>query len=521
MGKCILLVRASTINQEVETQKKELINLALNDGYRDKDILIIEGVGSSAIKLNSIYEQQMTELYNTIEEGNISSVYAWEISRIGRKEEILMQFKNFLIARHVQLIIKNPSLRLLNTDGSVNTGVELSFSLFATMAKQEMILKVERFKRAKQRNKLEGKFNGGYISIGYRLDSHKHLVVDEDNAKIVRDIFNFYVKGKTSKEIFNYLEEIEFFKKNNRRPKTTKAIRAILKDRSYVGEKNHPQIISKEVYYKANSIIRLRTKQHKSKNVYFGKGLLVDVKTQHKFTSNLCNLDYTLKTSERTLNLNINVIDFICFLSANELYYIYQERKSSTDKIEAEQSIENNKILINQKQKLIETLKKKMNNAFSMHLDYPQQYDKEQLDSFIQKKEKEVKTLKEEITNLEIDNSKISSNLEGRRNNFFPISEAYSDERKKEIINQMIKCIEVTQIKEHNYILHVKDNLDLRHSMLYTYTSKGRSINVVQILNNGKKREMTEEAKNYIRFRKLKNKKTSTTNAVEGNKIAK
>lgn len=504
MGKCILLVRVSTIKQEVETQKKELKKLALSDGYTEEDILIIEGVGSSAIKLNSIYEQQMKELYNTIEEGNISSVYAWEISRIGRKEEILMQFKNFLIEKGVQLVIKTPSLRLLNTDGTVNTGVELTFSLFATMAKQEMSLKIERFKRSKERNKIEGKFNGGKITIGYKLDSNKHYIIDEENAKIVRDIFKLYINGKSGKEIFKYLEEIDFFRRNGRRPITTKAIRNMLKDTSYIGKKSHPQIISKEIFEKANEILRQRTKPHISKNVYFGKGILIDNKTKHKFTSCLSNVEYSVKTSEGKKSLNMNVIDFICLNSANELYYLYQEKKNVTDKIEAEHKIENNKLLINQKLKQIELLKKKMDNAFSMHIDYPQQYTKERLDSFIKKTEKDIKTLNEEITNVEIESSQISSLLEGKQNNILPISEGYSDERKKEIIDQMINCIEVTQIKEHSFILHVKDNLDIKHSMLYTYTSRGRSITILQILKNGKKRDMSVEAKNYIRFRNLK-----------------
>ena len=129
MAKAILLVRVSTTRQEIETQTRELVDYAIADGYNKSDLIIIEGVGASAIKLNDVYLAEIESLTNTIlSDSSINAVYAYHIDRIGRNEEKLMQIKNFLIAHKIQLVIKNPSLRLLNNDGSVNNGVELAFS---------------------------------------------------------------------------------------------------------------------------------------------------------------------------------------------------------------------------------------------------------------------------------------------------------------------------------------------------------------------------------------------------------
>ena len=49
MAKAILLVRVSTENQSFEQQTKELINVALKDGYDKSDLIIIENK-ESAIK---------------------------------------------------------------------------------------------------------------------------------------------------------------------------------------------------------------------------------------------------------------------------------------------------------------------------------------------------------------------------------------------------------------------------------------------------------------------------------------
>ena len=149
--KVIALIRTSTEKQEVESQKRELIEYILKDGINEDDIIIVGQKGASAIKLDEAYKRNLDIVYKHIDEGNISAVYAWHLDRIGRNEEVLMNFKYKLIDNKVQLVIKNPSLRLLDEDGSVNAGMEMAFSLFATMAKQEMGTKARRFERAKRR----------------------------------------------------------------------------------------------------------------------------------------------------------------------------------------------------------------------------------------------------------------------------------------------------------------------------------------------------------------------------------
>ena len=136
--KAICIIRTSTDRQHIEEQRAEVLQMARADGYADEDIEIIGKCGASAIKLDDAYMENLTQLYERIESGDVAVVYAWAIDRIGRDEVVLMQLKNTLASKKIQLKIKNPSLSLLNFDGSVNAGVELAFSLFATMAKQEM-----------------------------------------------------------------------------------------------------------------------------------------------------------------------------------------------------------------------------------------------------------------------------------------------------------------------------------------------------------------------------------------------
>lgn len=201
--KVIALIRTSTEKQEVESQKKELLDFILkdnekNENFTQDDIIIVGQKGASAIKLDDAYKRNLKTVYQYIDEGVISAVYAWHLDRIGRNEEVLMNFKYKLIDNRIQLVIKNPSLRLLDDDGSVNSGMEIAFSLFATMAKQEMETKSRRFERAKRRNAEKSKFNGGKVHFGYKVDDNGLVVVDDEEAKLVKTIYDLYLSGNYS-----------------------------------------------------------------------------------------------------------------------------------------------------------------------------------------------------------------------------------------------------------------------------------------------------------------------------------
>lgn len=201
MKKAIIIIRESTKAQEIDSQKQDIINYAMKDGYSLEEIMIIGEEGASAIKLDEAYLRNMRKVYETIEDPNnsIKCVYAWAIDRIGRQEIPLFELKNYLVERKIQLIIKKPSLRLLEDDGSVNGGVELAFSLFATMSKQEMEMKAARFKRGKRRNAEQMKFNGGWCTkFGYEVDENGYVIINQAEANIVRLIFKEFSSGRYS-----------------------------------------------------------------------------------------------------------------------------------------------------------------------------------------------------------------------------------------------------------------------------------------------------------------------------------
>lgn len=277
--KVIAIIRTSTTQQEIDSQRKEVLSMAIADGYSIDEIEVVGRAGASAIKVDEAYQENMNRVYELIDTiPTIEAVYAWAIDRIGRNEEILMKLKNTLITKKIQLVIKNPSLRLLEANGDVNAGVELAFSLFATMAKQEMEQKKARFNRARKRNDEKGKYNGGYVAYGYMVKDG-YIVINEEEAKIVRLIFTELASGKYSCDgLARELQDrgIKFKGKKM----LFSNVRGILKNKIYCGEqlntagsvRNVPQIVSKVLYDKATAAISANNPS--KTNAYTNRNLL-------------------------------------------------------------------------------------------------------------------------------------------------------------------------------------------------------------------------------------------------------
>ena len=165
--KAIILARVSTAKQSYDEQVNDLIALAIKDGYSKRQIKVIKNK-ESGIKLDEEHRLGLIELKETIKnDASINAVYIRSIDRIGRREEVNLSIKNFLIDRKIQLVVKTPELRLLNDDGKVNSGAELAFSLFNTMAKQEMEIKKDRFAQGRREALKQGKVISK-VCLGYK-----------------------------------------------------------------------------------------------------------------------------------------------------------------------------------------------------------------------------------------------------------------------------------------------------------------------------------------------------------------
>jgi len=258
--KAIIWLRVSTKKQDLTQQKKDLTEFAKSEGYSEKDLIYIEGLGASAIKQDELYEEIMEELKQKLKTEPVSNIYCWEISRLARDKERFEGLKKILVAKKIQLTIYKPeTVRLLNADGTLSRMTDLIFMFSAWVAEAEMSIKAERFARGRQRNKDLGRWNGGANGAlyGYIVDSNGFIVPSAEESRNVVLIFNEYSTGKYSvrslaKELKNRGIQLRG------RVITDNNINNILSNPSYIGKSKagikYEAIISQELWDKVEAV---------------------------------------------------------------------------------------------------------------------------------------------------------------------------------------------------------------------------------------------------------------------------
>lgn len=193
----ILIVRVSTMVQDYEPQVEDLKKYAKDKGYTD--FHIIPTKESGLIDLNK--KEGTNNLFSFIEENpQYRVVFVTEISRLGRRQSVLHQIKEWLVKNGVQLFVKDIGYCLLDENGKVSIGGDMMFSLYGLFAETELQQKKDRFTRAKKSLMEQGLSISGKTLFGYKRISvveikRTTLVIDEDNAEKVRILFNWYLNG--------------------------------------------------------------------------------------------------------------------------------------------------------------------------------------------------------------------------------------------------------------------------------------------------------------------------------------
>lgn len=364
--KCILLVRVSTQKQDFDEQEKELYQLALSDGYKDENIIPI-CEKESGIKLSEEDRNGLNRLKEEISKGNINCVYAWEISRIARKKKIIFSITDFLVAHKIQLIIKEPYLKLLNPDNTVNEGAETILTLFSQIAESEMRNKLARWKRTRVANAKAGIWNGGTKArFGYSIDENKRYVINEEEAKIVKLLYEIYtttllgqqhLRKEMAKRGYNLSEDrirrVLSYKGYTGIP--SKWVYYEVEDgkaiKKYGNEIKYPAIISEATFQKAQEKkLKANTTAHKGKNYYFARGLMKCPECGHSYIGYkhgghyLCvaykNDNRDICKCHNNTAININILDTLLWDAASSEYISERAKNSADSKEEYKKQIE-------------------------------------------------------------------------------------------------------------------------------------------------------------------------------------
>lgn len=518
--KCILLVRVSTEVQSFEEQEREIYDLAIKDGYKEKEIISV-AYKESARKLAEEERLGLNKMKELIDKGGINCVYAWEISRIARTKKVLFSIEEYLLKRKIQLVIKDPSLRLLKDDGTIDEGAETVFTLYAQLAESEMRNKFDRFSRGKKQKAREGRYVGGNLPYGYKISENKDRLIelDEAQAKVVRLIYNLYESGITQPQLAIELERMGIFNMK------ISLINHILKNRHYLGipfkrkdikncrynERIYPAIISKEQFEKCRVIAKNNnTRANKTRNIYFAENLVHCQSCGCKWSASGSKVAYhcynaykskviykyeytTREQCKNRLSLSINVLDSLLWHIAinDEASTLLSNNKEQIKEAEKEKnSIE---IKRNAISKRLENTAQKIKRLATVYTDgiiddieYKQK--REQLAQESNKIKAEQIAYDEDIERINnfISHLKKEIALSARFRNYSAYLEELNnienEQQMYDLIHKHIVYVEVEAVEfEYNFGIGIK-NTKAKHIIVQTFSRQLKNISPLEYI---------------------------------------
>lgn len=496
--KAIALIRTSTDRQNREDQKKEVIEVITGDGYSLEDIIVVgDEAGASAIKVDDRYLANMQKVYDLIETGEIEAVYAWAIDRIGRDRTQLNQFRETLLRKKVQLVIKNPSLRLLNPDGTENTGIGLAFALFAEMAVQEMEQKKARFHKGRKTNAELGKYNGGYICYGYKIDQKGFYVINEPEAEVVRKIFEKMSSDKYS--LTSLTEELReegvIF---NNRLINYQMVMGILKNTAYIGYRdkyvfNHkyPRIISDDLWKKTHEVMRNNnsTKSKASKHYTFANLLIKCPECGRSYVAQMSKEHYRCSAHAapkirkamgeelcgNDLTISMSNLDGFLWSFAKDVYRRAMRGKNAVRRAEMESEIASLEKKIKESPNLFKEIKERYERVDEVYMSG--RMTKERYSSQISAIKIDEDKIKEKVLGWEEEIKRLKEILEDKGdkhswiNSFLPLTEIEQQENEKKMydfIHSVIKSVRLERViidEDLTLNLEKEDGTELKYKL--------------------------------------------------------
>ena len=225
--RAVIYARYSSDNQReesIEGQLRECGAFAERKGYT-----VIKTYADRAISGKKADNRpQFMQMIADSKQQLFDTVIVWKIDRFSRDKYDSVFYKNVLKKNGVSVISATEPI----DDTPEGQLMESIFEGFSVYYIKDLSMKVS---RGMTENVLNGKFNGGALTFGYRIDENKHFQPDPEKAPIVQDIFMRYASGESARSILNSL--LEQGVKNQRGKKLTYSfVTNILKNRRYLGE---------------------------------------------------------------------------------------------------------------------------------------------------------------------------------------------------------------------------------------------------------------------------------------------
>lgn len=210
-----IYVRISTQLQYLDRQIEELTAYANSHQYKIYKVYndVITGFQSKEKR------PQLLELIKDSKKGLFELILFSEFSRLGRNQMELNRLINGFHKLDIELYFAKQNLMIYRKEIDMST--KMTLYVLGLISEYEIKLFAERSISGKiSALKNRGINIGGFSNYGYTTDKvTKKMIIDKDEANVVKRIFNLYNEGKSQHEICDILNDLNvpppYFKRLN------------------------------------------------------------------------------------------------------------------------------------------------------------------------------------------------------------------------------------------------------------------------------------------------------------------
>lgn len=256
MKTAVIYARYSSDNQTEQSIEGQL--RVCEQYAKNNDILILKTYIDRAMTGTNDNRPDFQQMIKDSASKEWQNIIVYKLDRFSRNKYETAKYKKILKDNGVKLISAMENIP------DTPEGIILE-SLLEGMAEYYSAELSQKVKRGMNETRLKGNFTGGNLIYGYKVENHK-ILINEEQAKVVRYIYEQYALGVYVKDIIASLTEKHIF--NHGKPFARNTIYNILKNEKYSGvyrfnnqtfENMYPQIVSTEIYEK----VRQKTNQNK------------------------------------------------------------------------------------------------------------------------------------------------------------------------------------------------------------------------------------------------------------------
>lgn len=209
---------------QVEYYKFKIIN---NPNWELVDIYSDDGISATNTKKRIGFNNLINDCMN----GKIDMVLTKSISRFARNTVDCITYIRMLKEKNIPIIFEKENINTMDSTG------EFIITILGSIAQEE-----SRTLSTNTKWGLAHRFEKGQVSftyskfLGYKKDEDGKIVIVEEEAKIVRKIYQMYIQGKSLTEIKHYLEENKIKTVTGKDKWSTTTINSILSNEKYIGD---------------------------------------------------------------------------------------------------------------------------------------------------------------------------------------------------------------------------------------------------------------------------------------------